>query len=171
LPLRPITVLQALGKGAKMDAIVRDATELGASRIVPVLAERSVRRSAAERHPEDRWQRIAVEAARQCGRSTAPAVERIAPLDAALAHYAPAEHGGIGLCLDPESARPAREALAELPPAAPVVLLIGPEGGLTGAEMDAAAERGFARVTLGPFVLRTETVCAALLGALLVLEG
>ncbi len=77
---RAVTLVQALGKGDKLDAIVRDATELGAVRIVPVIAERSVVRPADVAGRAQRWRRIAVEAARQCGRGDVPQIDAPTPL-------------------------------------------------------------------------------------------
>jgi len=171
LPARSLTLIQGTGKGDKLDAIVRDATELGATSIVPTLCERSVARPEGARAL--RWRRIAVEAARQCGRGDAPQIAAPLPFAEAL-REGPA--GALRLCLDPAATRPLGAALALLTPAAPgaaqpVVVLVGPEGGLGAGELSAAEEAGFVRVTLGPLVLRTETVCAAVLGAILVRSG
>ena len=168
---RPIALLQGVGKGDKMDAIVRDATELGAARVIPVLCERSIARPDAAR--SSRWRRIAVEAARQSGRGDAPKVSPPLSLAGALE----AVTGSAGLCLDPTSTDPLGLALQRLSARSedradghtlPIALLVGPEGGLTDAELTQAQEAGFDRVTLGPIVLRTETAGAAVLGALLV---
>jgi len=162
-PAREITLIQGIGKGDKLDAIVRDATELGATRIVPAICARSVARPDAAR--AERWRRIAIEAARQCGRGDAPVVT--APVSFGEAVRRPGE--GARLCLDPRAPRAIGEALATIGPATAVALAVGPEGGLTGEELAEAERAGFTRVTLGPLILRTETVCAAVLGALLAL--
>jgi len=101
---------------------------------------------------------------RQCGRGDAPVIAAPTPFGDAL-RDAPAD--ALRLCLDPHAPRSLGAALVDLGPRA-VVLVVGPEGGLSPAEIEAAEAAGFARVTLGPLVLRTETVCAAVLGALLV---
>jgi 16S rRNA (uracil1498-N3)-methyltransferase len=165
LPARSVTLIQGTCKGDKMDAIVRDATELGATRIVPAITARSVARPDAAR--ADRWRRIAVEAARQCGRGDAPIVD--APVDLAAA-LLPVDGAALGLCLclDPTAEASLGSQLEMVAAATNVTILVGPEGGLDGAELDAAARAGFTRVRLGGFVLRTETVCAAVLGALVV---
>jgi 16S rRNA (uracil1498-N3)-methyltransferase len=164
-PARPVTLLQGVGKGDKLDAVVRDATELGVTRVVPVLCERSVARPDAARAA--RWRRIAVEAARQCGRGDAPGIAAPVPFGEAV-RGEPGE--ALRICLDPAAARSLGAALASLGEGA-VVLAVGPEGGLTPDELGEADAAGFLRVTLGPLVLRTETVCAAVLGALLVRSG
>jgi 16S rRNA (uracil1498-N3)-methyltransferase len=164
-PARLVTWIQGLGKGDKLDAVVRDATELGASVVVPAAAERSVLRALGDARPA-RWRRIAVEAARQSGRGDAPRVEAPIELAAALEAHGPARTGAAGFCFDPRAEVPFGSALAEVPGDAAVVLVVGPEGGFTEGELAAARAHGFAIVRLGAFVLRTETVCAAALGAL-----
>lgn len=169
-PLRPVTLLQGVCKGEKFDAIVRDATELGVTRIVPMQCERSVTRPDSARAA--RWRRIAVEAARQCGRGDAPTIA--APTILADAVRA-AGQDAVAVCLDPAATTSLGAAFAKLGPATgligsrTVVVAIGPEGGFTEAELTAAGAAGFARVTLGPLVLRTETACGAVLGAVLAL--
>jgi len=97
-PRRPTTLLQAIGKGEKLDAVVRDATELGATRIVAVETERSVvklgNRGEARR---DRWCRIAIEAARQCGRGDVPEV--LGPIGWAEALGIATDERALQLCL------------------------------------------------------------------------
>ena len=163
LPARAVTLIQGTCKGDKMDGIVRDATELGATRIVPAITARSVARPDAAR--ADRWRRIAVEAARQCGRGDAPIIDAPQPLAAALAS---AEGAALRLCLDPTAGASLGSQLQMVAAATNVTILVGPEGGLDDAELADAARTGFTRVRLGSLVLRTETVCAAVLGALVV---
>jgi 16S rRNA (uracil1498-N3)-methyltransferase len=170
-PSRAVTLLQGVGKGDKIDAIVRDATELGATRVVPVLCERSVALPGAARAL--RWRRVAVEAARQCGRGDAPAIGAPISFTDALREEAlrasGARRGGgaaVRVCLDPGADSPLASAFGALAGQA-VIVAVGPEGGFTKAELALADAGGFRRVTLGPLVLRTETVCAAVLGALL----
>ena len=162
-PARAVTLIQGIGKGDKLDAIVRDATELGATRIVPALCARSVARPDAAR--AHRWRRVAVEAARQCGRGDVPAIDPPTELAGALREAAE-QADALRLCLTPAGELPLGQALAVLGARA-VVLAVGPEGGLDEEELAAARDAGFATVTLGPLTLRTETVCAAVLGALL----
>ena len=109
-----------------------------------------------------------MEAARQSGRGDAPSIEGPAPLLEILATIESAPRQGVvALCLDPSAATPIGRVLRDLDARAEVVVLVGPEGGLSEVELEAAEGAGFARVTLGSIVLRTETVCAAVLGALL----
>lgn len=167
-PQRRVTLLQATCKSDKFDAIVRDATELGVSRVVPVFAERSVSRPAGGR--ADRWRKIAIEAARQCGRGDAPAISSPMDLVDAVPMFASGE-GVLGFCLDPAASEPLGPALLSAGPDVELAFVVGPEGGLSGAEIDACTTAGLACVSLGPLTLRAETVCAAVLGAVSVVAG
>ncbi|MFP6684045.1 MAG: RsmE family RNA methyltransferase [Polyangiaceae bacterium] len=162
LPTRNVTVIQALAKGSKVDAIVRDATELGATRIFVVVAERSVKREVSDAQ-RNRWRRIAIEAARQCGRGDVPRIDVGGSLTEVLPGVVP--EGGVALCLHPRAEMSVSEGLAQLSPDGSMAMLIGPEGGLVDRELDAAVANGFVMAKLGGFVLRAETVCAAVLGA------
>jgi 16S rRNA (uracil1498-N3)-methyltransferase len=159
-----IWLLFALAKGEKVDFVVQKATELGAARIIPFAAARSVVRLESEKAEERarRWRRIAEEAARQCGRADVPEVTPPAPLAAALATLPP---GFAPLVFHPCGA-----PLAALPPAvaAGYAAVVGPEGGLTDEEVLACERAGGRRVSLGPRILRAETaalVSVALLQA------
>jgi 16S rRNA (uracil1498-N3)-methyltransferase len=158
IPSPGLAVAFALTKGDKPELVVQKLTELGVDRILPVVADRSVARLDGARAEAvlERWRRIAREAARQCRRATLPTVEELAPLAALAGHpgVAVAERGG-----------PPAEALAA-PPGGEILIVVGPEGGLTGAEVDGL--RPWARLGLGPHVLRAETaavVAAAVVAA------
>jgi len=179
-PLRParlvatreVTWVQGLPKGEKMDSVVRDATELGATRIVPATTTFSVVKLEGPRREarRGRWERIAEEAARQCGRSDAPEVLPLLPWREAL--VAAKGGDGVAFCLYERATAPLGRALREaLEGDGPVAFVAGPEGGLSPEEVAVALVEGYAAVSLGPFVLRAETVAAATLGALRVLEG
>jgi 16S rRNA (uracil1498-N3)-methyltransferase len=167
----PITWIHALSKGDKLDDVVRDATELGATRILVVESERSVvhldvARATARRA---RWEKIAADAARQSGRGDPPPVLGPLPWDDALAAV---DADAARFCLHTKDAPPLAPALlAALAERRPLAFAAGPEGGLTDDEVLRAEQRGFARASLGPFVLRTETVAAAVLGACRVLAA
>ena len=167
-PQRRVTLLQATCKSDKFDAIVRDATELGVTRVVPVFAERSVARPPGGR--ADRWRKIAIEAARQCGRGDAPAISSPMDLVDAVPLFASGE-GVLGFCLDPAAPEPLGPALLSAGPDVELAFVVGPEGGLSGTEIDACTAASLARVSLGPLTLRAETVCAAVLGAVSVVAG
>ncbi len=162
-----VTLAQGLGKGDKIDAVVRDATELGATRIVPLVTARTVRRPEGD-GPRARLHRIAVEAARQSGRGDIPLVE--GPLAIATWLSGFVSEGTLALCLDPSAETTMASALRRLKDDAAVCLLIGPEGGFDTAELDLATQAGFVRVSLGRLVLRTETAATAAMGAIVALS-
>jgi 16S rRNA (uracil1498-N3)-methyltransferase len=174
-PLR-VTLVQSVPKGDKMEAIVRAATELGVVRVVPVVTERTIvsLEPARWRERARRWQRVAKEAAKQCGRAVVPPVEAPRPLADFLGADEPAD---LRLCLWEGAATTAGEGggqagslgttlAANLPRDARVHLLIGPEGGLSRDEVDAARGRGWKVVGVGPRILRTETAGPAILAIL-----
>lgn len=152
-----IWIVPALAKGEKMDLVVQKATELGAARVAPFEAGRSVVRLEPERAEERtrRWRRIAEEAARQCGRADVPELAPPAPLAARLAEAPP----GFGVVVfHGEGAAP----FASLAPApAGWIAVVGPEGGLTEGEVRACEAAGARRVSLGPRILRAETAAIA----------
>jgi 16S rRNA (uracil1498-N3)-methyltransferase len=162
-----ITLVQAVSRGERMDWTLQKATELGVRRIQPVLSARSVVRLDARQAASKlrHWQAIIAGACEQCGRSVLPEVR--APLE--LSRFlAESLREGQRLVLSPTG--PASLAgLAST--AARVELLIGPEGGLDDAEIDAAARTGFSPVRLGPRVLRTETAGIVALAVLQALWG
>jgi len=162
VPERAVTIIQCVGKGSKLSAVVRDASELSATLVLPAVSKYSVaERGSAAAHA--RLARIAVEAARQCGRGDVLRVEASASLGDILGRFS----SGRRVALHPTGA-PLRDALVSLGRKEPVVLLIGPEGGLAPEELALASDLGFMIASLGPLVLRTETAAAAALGALLV---
>lgn len=174
-PALSLTLVQGVPKGTKMDLIVQKATEVGVSRVVPVFTERTVVRldegRAASRR--DRWQRIAYEAAKQAGRGRVPEVEAPMPLSSLWARddlgllivpWEDAEGTGLRQLLVEEGGfTPSRKRTAgrggSAPDASPrrATIVIGPEGGLSRDEVEAAKRSGGRVVTLGPRVLRTET--------------
>jgi 16S rRNA (uracil1498-N3)-methyltransferase len=178
---RATTLIQGIGKGDKLDAIVRDATELGATRIIAAETARSVVKlgDRAEARAK-RWRRIAVEAARQCGRGDVPEVAGPASWEDALrlAVSDPARRDAetpanavtspMLFCLWERATDPIGPRLSAASSRQPLVFAVGPEGGLDEDEIEIARSLGFVPVSLGPFILRTETVAAAVLGAALV---
>lgn len=159
-----VTLIQCAGKGDKLEDVTRSATALGAAAIVFAESERAVVRfgTSDSDKRQARLHAIALDAGRQSGRGDLPAISLARSLLDALHQTAP---GALKLCLDPEASTPFFAAF-EGARAAELVLLIGPEGGLTAAEYDAAESAGFVRVRLGKFTLRTELAAAAALGAL-----
>ena len=164
---RAVTLIQAMGKGTKVEAIVRDATELGVTRLVAVIAERTIKRPSPSALRVARWRRIAVQAARQCGRGDVPELGAIVSLAEALARYGPAQPTSLGLCLHPDGSEPLGELLRAAADVRQLIVVVGPEGGLSPAELELARTLGYRTVRLGGLVMRTETACAAVMGALL----
>jgi 16S rRNA (uracil1498-N3)-methyltransferase len=155
-PAVALTLLCAVPRGPRMDFLVQKTSELGVARIVPVVTERSVARPDAQGADgkRARWEKIAREAARQCGRADLPIVDAPSALAAALASPGlPARRLAL---FEQERARSLRAALAGTEPA-PTALLIGPEGGFAPAELALAGDAGFEAVGLGDRILRVET--------------
>jgi 16S rRNA (uracil1498-N3)-methyltransferase len=155
-----VQLVQGISRGERMDFVVQKATELGVKRITPVLTKRGVVRLDARRADTRRahWQNIAASACEQSGRVRPPLIDGPVPLDAWFG--AMSDRADVDLILRPD----ADLALAAV--AAPVTklcLLIGPEGGFSAAEYEAAAAAGFRAVSLGPRILRTETAATAAL--------
>lgn len=166
-----LVIVYALAKGDKVDDVVRDATELGSTRIIITRTERAVVKASASRSEEkrERWERIAEQAARQCGRADPPSIVGVVDWADALEQAADCE---ARFCLDPHASQELGPLLVEaITQRASVAFAIGPEGGLAPAEIANANARGFVPTSLGRFVLRTETVAAAVLGAVRVLTG
>lgn len=163
-----IAIVQGLPKGDKLEWIIQKGTELGAWAFAPATTERAVvkldPKRAADR--QQRWQKIAEEAARQCGRSDVPQVQPVRPLLDAVAAFPDAQV----LVLDEEE-RALRLSEAVRREEGPRVLVIGPEGGLSREEVAALVARGALPVTLGQRVLRTETASLAALSVLAHLAG
>ncbi len=155
-----ITLCAALIKFDHFEWMVEKATELGVSEIVPVIATRTERGldRAAEKRVE-RWRRIALEASQQSRRAFLPEIGDAVPFSKALAQpglrYALDEDpGGVALMAALPAARSASDSVA---------LLVGPEGGWTDAERSAFVAAQWARVTMGPLILRAETAAMAAL--------
>ena len=157
---RAVTLAVVMPANDRMDFLVEKATELGAAAVQPLIGERSVLRLAGERADKKRahWQGVAVAAAEQSGRTVPTRIEPVLALGPWLASLPAAGADEWRGLLSPRAARP-----LPLPPPARVLVLSGPEGGLSDAEEDAARARGFSAHTLGPRVLRADTAPLAVL--------
>jgi len=163
-----ITLAQGISRGERMDLVVQKATELGVRHIVPLLTGRSVVRldrgqaDAKRRH----WRAIAVAACEQCGRNQVPEVAVPEGLDRFFANAstlsASTLSGSARIVLSPHG----KTRVRDLKPGTGVVLLIGPEGGLSEAELETSVRVGFEPVRLGPRILRTETAAIAALAVI-----
>ena len=155
----PITLAQGISRGQRMDLVVQKATELGVSRLVPVLTERSVVRLDAQQsdRKSNHWRAIAISACEQCGRNRLPEVALPAQLRELLREPA---GDRARLLLSPDAALRVEDVPRRQ---SGVLVLIGPEGGLSEEEQGQAQAAGFTAVNLGPRVLRTETAAIAAL--------
>ena len=162
-----LTLVQGISRGERMDLVVQKATELGVSRLVPVLTERSVVKLDATQAAKrlQHWQGIVAAACEQSGRTRLAMVEPVVSLGAWLARQATLPESRF--LLHPGS----RTRVRDLPPLRAATLLIGPEGGLSPAERDQALAAGFTELSLGPRILRTETAALAALAALQAIAG
>jgi 16S rRNA (uracil1498-N3)-methyltransferase len=156
-----VTILQALTKGAKFDEVVEKSVELGAANVVPVICARS--ESAGGENRITRWRRIARAAAMQSRRRVVPSVEEPITWQAACEALMPRAIALVAY----EQAKSATlsAAISSYATGTPIVIAVGPEGGLTAEEVESARELGAHIVSLGPTILRTETAAAALLAA------
>ena len=158
-----ITLLASLIKFDRFEWMIEKATELGVARIIPVDAARSEKGlfEASQKRTE-RWTRIAREASQQSRRLRAPEILPAVRFQSALA-----ESADYRYFLEEETAPPLFGSLPELRLAsARVSVLVGPEGGWTGAARQAAVDAGWVSVSLGPLVLRAETAAVAALAIL-----
>ena len=165
----PVTLALGMPANERMDWLVEKATELGVTRLQPLLTERSVLRLAGERSERKRehWQAVAEAACEQCGRARVPVIEPVRTLD----EWLPLAPAGLRLLLSLHPVARALPGLARtLAPGMAVCSLSGPEGGLTAAEEQAALAAGFTAAGLGPRVLRAETAPLALLSWLALQE-
>ena len=151
-----LRLVLGVSRGNRMDFAVQKAVEIGANRIQPLITERTVVQLDHER--ADRrlahWRGIVVNACEQCGRNRLPQLDNILGFGDWLSGEEAVKEVGHRLMLNPQ----AELSLTDLaPPAGPVTLLVGPEGGLSDDEIDAAIQAGYISVGLGPRTLRTET--------------
>ncbi len=167
-PKQRITLFMALPKGDKMDFIVQKAVELGVIEIAPYISKNCVSRPDNLSRKPERWRKIALEAAGQCGRGRIPVVRDIVQVQEAFENAA--ENETSLFFYENEKHKSLREALSA-GVGSTVSLVIGPEGGFDPLEVEAAENAGLARVSLGPRVLRCETAPIAALSAVLYAGG
>jgi 16S rRNA (uracil1498-N3)-methyltransferase len=163
-----ITMAPAVLKGDAMDALIRDATMLGAVAIAPAVTARTVvpARASASASVVERWRRIALASVKQCGRSVLPAIAAARPLDAALRDPAWADATRLVLCEPGLLPGRAAGALDTPAPHGRMVVLSGPEGGWTPEEVAQAVDLGWQPWTCSPLTLRAETAPIVALGIL-----
>jgi 16S rRNA (uracil1498-N3)-methyltransferase len=147
-----IILLQGVLKGQKMDLVIQKATELGVGSIVPLVTDRTVIRGTRRL---ERWRKVALEASRQCGRTSPPEVNK--PREAE--DYFSSESSLNGIIFWEEQGQGLKSLKDMKFPrsAKDIVVAVGPEGGFTEQEVEQAKEVGLVPVTLGPRILRAET--------------
>lgn len=158
---RRIVLYPALIRPNRFEWLIEKATELGVAAIHPVVTRYcQVRPAEFGGAKRARWERIAVEAAEQCGRRTVPLLGEPVELGGALGNI----HGLLALPWEQErGSAPALGAFLRTQPADELALLIGPEGGFSADEVELARGNGATTVSLGPLVLRAETAAIAAL--------
>lgn len=171
-PLRcRITLGQAIPKGKNMDLIVQKAVEIGAAEIAPLISERTIvdlDKKEAEQKRE-KWQQIAIEAAKQCGQNWLPTIHVPQKLKDFFSHQPARDLSLIG-SLQPDALHlkhilaEYRERHGDRPQA--VLMMVGPEGDFTPAELALAKSHGCQPITLGPIILRVETAAIYCLSVL-----
>ncbi len=161
-----LTLALGISKGERMDYALQKAVELGIRCFTPLFTERTVVKLKEGRLNRrlEHWQKIAIAACEQSGRNTIPTIEPAQKFD----DWITTAPQGMRLTLHPN----ATQSLNMLtPPQKSVLLLIGPEGGLSKKEIIATEAQGFTAVKLGPRILRTETAPIAALAAVQMLWG
>lgn len=163
-PLRTI-IGQVISRGERMDYMIQKAVELGVNEIFPLTSERCEVKLKGDREEKrlTHWQQIAISAAEQCGRATITTIHPIQDFSSWIQQ----PFDGHSLVLHHRS----QQSLTDLPTPQQVRLVIGPEGGLSETEIQAASDTGFIETTLGPRVFRTETAPIAVLSTLQWLWG
>lgn len=164
-PAVPLTLVQAILKGDKMDDVVRDAVMLGVAAVQPVVTARSETTVAAARSRIDRWRRVSLASTKQSRRATLPDIHTPLTLDTYLDEPVPA----LRLMLVEPGGAFETESLSKLRndrPPADAAVLIGPEGGWTEAECTVARLKGCRLMTLGARTLRADAVPVAVVSIL-----
>ena len=163
-----VTVYQALPKLDKMDSIAQKIVEAGASQLVPVLTSRCISRpdEKAAHKKQERWHKIAEEAAKQCGRGRIPQVSPLQPFARAIEQAA--QEGEVILFYEGGG-----QSLADLvgKDSRQISIFIGPEGGFSPEEVALAKQHGARIGSLGPRIFRTETAPVAALAAMMLASG
>ncbi|MFK7911379.1 MAG: 16S rRNA (uracil(1498)-N(3))-methyltransferase [Akkermansiaceae bacterium] len=151
----PITLCQAIPKGGNMELIVQKAVELGVSEILPLITAHTVARPEALSKKREKWQRIALEACKQCGQNHLPNILTPATFSEWIKTDSTADTKLIA-ALDPQ-AQHLKKLLEEKPITGSVDLLVGPEGDFSPSEYSLAYGVGYTPISFGDIVLRVET--------------
>lgn len=162
-----VTLYQGIPKGDKMELIIQKAVELGVTRIVPIIMERSVVKFDSDKDKfkkTERWNRISMEAAKQCNRGIIPEVMEPITFNNVIKNFD--LNNLLLMPYENEQNTTLKSVLTEQKGTKAISLLIGPEGGIAQAEYISAVEIGFKSVTLGRRILRTETAGFVVLAAI-----
>jgi len=159
-------VFQSCPKGDKMDSIVQKAVELGAFGIVAFVSDRCIARYDGSSFPKKtaRWQKIALEAAKQSGRGRVPFVKWVNGLDEVIEQMK--EYDASFICYEDERSFTLKELIASAEACRNYAFIIGPEGGFSEAEVEKCRKNGIQAVGLGKRILRTETASGFVLSCL-----
>jgi 16S rRNA (uracil1498-N3)-methyltransferase len=161
-----VTLFQGLPKSDKMDFIIQKCVELGIKKIIPITTERTIVKIDNQKDrikKTERWQKIIIEAAKQCNRGIIPLVELPIGFDEALKLASKAE-----LSIIPYEKQVGNGLKNLLKPGIKnISVIIGPEGGFSENEIKNAVSKGIIPVTLGPRILRTETAGIAVMSILM----
>ncbi len=165
-PLYNAVVYQACPKGDKMDSIVQKAVELGACGIVAFVSDRCIAKYDSISFPKKcaRWQKIALEAAKQSGRGSVPFVRWLPDTKQAVLEASKSDLAFV--CYEEEDEFTLKELLKRDRETQSISFIIGPEGGLSSSEVDMCRENGIPAVNLGKRILRTETASSYVLSCL-----
>jgi 16S rRNA (uracil1498-N3)-methyltransferase len=168
----PLNITLALGltKGEKMDFVVEKATELGAQSIAPFSSEHTVPKLDARKIAQrsERWRKIALSAAKQCGRVRIPEILPVGNFRALVEQSSPR---ASRLLFWEQESRQSLDEIRRNEDGQEFFIMIGPEGGFSRQEAELAVEHGFQTVRLGPRTLRAETAAVAALSAVQLLWG
>ena len=168
-PAVEITLAQAVPKGRNMDLIIQKAVELGVTRIIPLVTDRTIVRCQDDKLKQERWQAIALEACKQCGQNWMPIVEAACSLEESL-KLTTHDHLRLIASLEKEAV-PLKNIFSSFKknsssPLSSATIFIGPEGDFTPEEYLLARAAGSQPISLGPIVLRTETAALYCLSVL-----
>jgi 16S rRNA (uracil1498-N3)-methyltransferase len=166
-PKLKLTVAISLPKADKVETVVQKCTELGMSKLIVFMSERSVPRPDEARiaNRMDRWRRIAVEAAEQSGRALVPQIEGILDFGELISKIP--QYGLPLLAWEGSDSLPLREIIKNYPTVDSSIVIIGPEGGFTECEAGLAKEAGAIPISLGKRILRCETAAVAVTAVLM----
>lgn len=160
-----VILAQSLLKGEKMDYLIQKATELGVKKIVPFFSSRSIPLLDKSKRLNrlHRWQRIAIEASKQCGRGKIPEVIPLLDFSEMLQSASP---DSLRLILWEKEKRRLKNLLKELERGKEIFFVVGPEGGFSEEEIEESKKEGFIPINLGERILRAETASLCLLSIL-----